>query len=128
MTFTNPMQQQVAEFHRKFGQPVGGIDEGNLIRLLDRQGWLEEEVVETRVAINGADMPGLVDGLIDTIYIAIGTLVELGVDAQVLFDEVHRANMRKVQAGPGEKIKKPVGWVGPDMLAALARATIRNDR
>ena len=128
MTFTNPMQQQVAEFHRKFGQPVGGTLWTDEVRLSNRQSWLEEEVGETYAAHMKGSLPDFVDGLIDTIYIALGTLVELGVDAQVLFDEVHRANMRKVQAGPGEKIKKPVGWVGPDMLAALARATIRNDR
>lgn len=64
------------------------------------------------------------DALIDLIYIAAGTLAEMGVtpdQAQRAWDEVHGANMRKVNgsldkrpsAGPHDAVK-PEGWVGPN--------------
>ena len=117
MKFKNPWQEQVADFHRKFGQPVGATPDWK--RLFTRWYWLDEEVGETYRAQQSCNLPEIADGLIDTIYIALGTLVELGVDADAVFQEVHAANMRKEQAGPGEKIRKPAGWVGPDVAGVL---------
>lgn len=71
------------------------------------------------------------DGLLDILYIAFGALAEMGfTDAQVsaMWDEVHAANMRKVNgsqakrpnAGPHDAIK-PEGWRGPDLAKVLVK-------
>ena len=81
--------------------------------------FLEEELHETCEAYGHADLPEVIDGLIDLIYVATGMLQLMGVDGQKHWDEVHAANMRKV---PGVKegrdmefdMRKPKGWVGPD--------------
>lgn len=71
---------------------------------------LKEEYEETRKAYI-ADTPeeairGTIDGLIDVIYIAYGTLDLLGVDADKAFAEVHRSNMSKL-GEDGEPIVDP---------------------
>lgn len=64
------------------------------------------------------DLVAVVDGGVDTIYVAYGLFEELSLDAEPFFDAVHAANMRKA-AGPkeGEPWKtgaKPPGWVSPE--------------
>lgn len=82
---------------------------------------IAEELKEFLNPISPSDQA---DALIDIIYIAAGTLAEMGVtpdQAQRAWDEVHSANMRKVNgslakrpsAGPHDAVK-PEGWVGPD--------------
>ena len=61
--------------------------------------------------------------LADLLYVTYGTLVELGVDADAVFAEVHRANMAKL-AGPKRadgKQLKPEGWQPADVGAVLER-------
>ncbi|HEU5223109.1 MAG TPA: nucleoside triphosphate pyrophosphohydrolase family protein [Candidatus Lumbricidophila sp.] len=79
--YTNPMQQAVAEFHRAFGHPdriatPGALPEDRIdLRLsLIR----EEGIVELREAINSHDVIAIVDALIDTVYVSLGCLVEMG--------------------------------------------------
>ena len=55
----------------------------------------------------------LVDGLIDLIVVAIGTLDILGVDTDKAWDEVHGANMSKE---PGIKESRPNPLGLPDMI------------
>lgn len=58
----------------------------------------------------------LIDGLCDLTYVVMGTAVAAGVDLDPHFEEVHRANMNKLQ-GPKRadgKQLKPEGWKPPD--------------
>ena len=57
--------------------------------------FLQEELNETQLAYENADAEEVVDGLIDLIVIAVGTLDILDVDADKAWDEVHKANMAK---------------------------------
>ena len=94
-----------------------------LLRFLRfRQQLLEEEITESAEALENADMHEFVDGLIDTIVIAAGTLEIFQVDSEKAWSEVHRANMAKQ---PGKKpgrtntfdmpdMLKPEGWQSPD--------------
>lgn len=90
-------------------------------RAIARGEHIAEELWEFATSASPSDRA---DALIDLIYIAAGTLAEMGVtpdQAQRAWDEVHQANMRKVNgslskrpnAGPHDAVK-PEGWVGPD--------------
>jgi len=81
-----------------------------------RADWLVEEAEELRVATTIYDQA---DAYIDSIYFAIGGMVDLGIDPQPLWDIVHGANMAKIwpdgsiQRRADGKIIKPKGWVDP---------------
>lgn len=95
-------------------------EEFDLKKLVFRMELLEEEFGETTQAVINGDAEEVVDGLIDLIVIAIGTLNLAGVDTQKAWDEVYRANMTKERGiKPGREqsggfdIIKPEDWVGP---------------
>jgi predicted HAD superfamily Cof-like phosphohydrolase len=72
--------------------------------------------------IGKVDMVQWTDGHIDVQYICEGNLAKFGVQSQPLWEEVQAANMRK-EGGPivDGKLRKPEGWVGPDIEGALKR-------
>lgn len=95
-------------------------EEFDLKKLVFRMELLEEEFNETTQAVIKCDPEEVVDGLIDLIVIAIGTLNLAGVDTQKAWNEVYRANMTKErgikpgrESSNGFDIIKPEGWVGP---------------
>ena len=95
----------------------------NLRKFLEfRIKFLEEELNETKKAVEENDFEEIVDGLIDLCVVAIGTLDAFEVNANRAWNEVFDANMNKI---PGRKesrpnplglpdLIKPEGWVGPD--------------
>jgi predicted HAD superfamily Cof-like phosphohydrolase len=60
------------------------------------------------------------DAMIDLIYFALGTLVEMGIPPEELFDAVQEANMNKLWSDgkprfrEDGKIIKPEGWRPPE--------------
>lgn len=90
-----------------------------LMRL--RMRMLNEEFGETMSAFLQSDAEELVDGLIDLIVIAIGTLDIVGVDVTEAWNQVLTANMAKeVGVKPGRPntlglpdLRKPTGWKPP---------------
>ncbi|HXL72648.1 MAG TPA: nucleoside triphosphate pyrophosphohydrolase family protein [bacterium] len=96
--------RQLEEFHRAYGvamnEPIGSVPtKGQSIR-----GKLQvEEAEEIQTAIEKGDLVEIADGVIDSIYIAIGTAVAYGFQHKLpaLFDAVHRSNMSKL--GPDGK-------------------------
>ena len=81
-----------------------------------RAKWMREELMEFKAANNTVDQ---VDAMIDLIYLALGTLVEMGVKPDVPFNIVHEANMGKLWADGKPrlvdgKVKKPEGWESPE--------------
>jgi len=117
----NRWQSMVRDFHEKFectvGQTPAMRDEVLRMDLID------EEADETVGACIDRDLPKAVDGCIDLIYVCLGALVAWGVDAEPLFNEVHRANMAKAGGGARAdgKILKPEGWTPPDIEGELRR-------
>lgn len=83
-----------------------------------RHNFIEEELRELNTAIYDADLVGAVDGLLDIIYVAIGTLYTLGLPFDPLWNAVHTANMQKerglTKRGVFYDARKPEGWVGPE--------------
>lgn len=131
----NKMQDQVREFHAAMGQPVGTTPH---VLPSDRVPvrWelvREEAEDELLVALEAGDMVETVDACIDLLYVTFGLLVEMGVNAAPLFDEVHRSNMSKfgadgkpIIAGPNDpdgvfegRVKKGPNYFRPNLRSIL---------
>ena len=114
----------IKDMHEKFGVHdwIASADlpkKEELMKL--RMRMLTEEYAETMNAYLQGDAEEVVDGLIDIIVIAVGTLDIAGVDADRAWDCVHSANMAKqVGVKPGRPnplglpdLIKPDGWTSP---------------
>ncbi len=108
----------VREFHEKFGHPLAESTRKvqNSPGLIPGQ-WMNEEVAEFLVA---EDIYEQADAMIDLIYFALGTMVEMGLEPDELFDIVQKANMAKLwpdgkpHYNPKDnKVLKPEGWEDP---------------
>ena len=74
-----------------------------------------------------ADLAPLAHELADLLYVTYGALGTLGVDADAVFAEVHRANLAKT-TGPRRadgKQLKPEGWQKADVRRVLLGAMER---
>lgn len=87
--------------------------------LTERFDFLMEELTEFENASMEGDLVGATDGLLDLIYVALGTLYLMGVPADQVWQFVQDANMRKVRGethrGNVYDAAKPPGWVKPDV-------------
>lgn len=77
------------------------------------------KITEELNELNDADtLSDQADALVDLVYFALGTLHQMGVDAQRVWDEVHRANMTKkrgtTKRGVDNDAYKPEEWKAPD--------------
>lgn len=110
-------QQGVREFQKAFNLP--NEEKPKMLtpeRLAFRHTLLQEEVDETK---NAKTLKDLADGITDTIYIALGTAVEAGIEIEPIFQIVQNANMSKLVDGkplyhPNGKVAKPEGWEAPE--------------
>lgn len=78
-----------------------------------RLSMCKEELDETMDAIDNKNPEEIVDGLIDLCVFAIGTLDVFGVDANLAWNKVYRANMSKE---PGVKPGRPNPFGLPDLI------------
>ena len=123
----NDIVTDVEDMHHKY--KVHDWIEANpdkLDKLLKlRMRMLTEEFSETMDAYLQSDPEELVDGLIDLVVIAIGTLDIVGVDPSEAWNQVKNANMSKeVGVKPGRAnplglpdLVKPSGWTPPNHKA-----------
>lgn len=137
---TNPMQNDVEEFHIAFGHPapafpVEEITPEVLDLLLKRADWLIEEAQELKAAAEAGDLIGVIDALVDSTYFSVGGFVVLGTPMDEFWKNVHLANMRKLGPDgkpvphptlPG-KIGKPEDWVPPEAMHEDALKQLRID-
>jgi predicted HAD superfamily Cof-like phosphohydrolase len=111
----------VKEFHKAFNHPYA--EKPTLMKLNraeKRYSWMKEEIDEFIEAIKNGDLYEQVDAMIDNIYFALGTLVELGIEPENIFKIVQEANMSKLwedgkprfRAEDGKVIKPPT-WIDP---------------
>lgn len=111
--------EDVLDFHEKFNFPIANRPQIPLDPLRDfRIHLIEEEIKETTNAILNDDLPEIADGIVDSIYVLVGTAITYGIDLRPIWDAVHEANMLK-QKGVGNKAIKPEGWVRPDVEKIL---------
>ena len=112
--------EEVREFHQAFGHPVSNVPVSlTKDRAKKRYAWILEEINEFLDAVKNQDVVEQADAMIDTIYFALGTLVEMGVQPDILFNIVQHANMSKLwpdgkpHYNEMGKVIKPIGWENP---------------
>jgi len=122
------METAVRDFQEKFGFPLADEPEWDPDMLEERGVHLAEEMKEFADAVEREDFPGVVDSLLDWMYVAYGLLLCLGVrDVHGIFMGIHAANMGKVKPRSAEDSKrgflldaiKPPGWRPYDVEKAL---------
>ena len=110
--------RQVREFHEAFNHPVK--DRPTFLdpeRAHARAEWMKEEIAEF---LQAQDVVGQADAMIDLMYFCLGTMVEMGVNPEPLFEIVQNANMAKLwpdgkpRYREDGKILKPEGWEPPE--------------
>jgi predicted HAD superfamily Cof-like phosphohydrolase len=114
--------EDIAEFHEKFGlQHPHGKQSLHPEEWTLRHRRLRDELLEYEKAVEDGDDEEVLDGLVDLIYIALGTAYRRGWDIAEAWRRVHSANMAKERGkannskyGSGFDIVKPDGWTGPD--------------
>lgn len=120
----NKEYNMVKEFHKVFGHPYSDAPVSlNIDRATQRYGWMHEEIDEFIEAVKNGDVVEQADAMIDVIYFALGTLVEMGVEPERLFEIVQNANMSKLWADgkphyreSDGKVIKPEEWQDPHPL------------
>lgn len=116
------MIDDVRHFHATMGVPIEELPTLSTIeRRLLRMRLIQEEAGETAQALIENDLAAIADGVIDLLYVTIGTAIELGLPIEALWAEVHRTNVAKA-GGPiredGKQLKPP-GWTPPDIAGVL---------
>lgn len=116
--------EKIVKFNKKFGFMVH--DTPTMLtrrKLIERANFMQEELNEFIAAVQENDLTGVADALVDLVYVAKGTAVQLGLPWQELFNEVHRSNMAK-ERGVGKRgnlvdLIKPEGWEQPGLYEIL---------
>lgn len=126
---SNNMVKDIHDMHAKYGvhewvrTKIEAGDKESLQSFLNfRMDFIDEEYKETLKAIySDQDPEEIVDGLIDIIVVALGTLDAFGINSQKAWDEVYNANMAKEVGVKAERpnplglpdLIKPEGWKAP---------------
>ncbi len=98
-----------------------------------RRELMLEEQFELHRAMKNGDLPSIADGVVDLIYVAIGTAIAYGIDIRPVWSAVQKANMEKVPYNAGlaaalavkgikvpiGKVLKPEGWQPPNIVGIL---------
>lgn len=128
------MQEGVEDFHRVMGHPVHHVpralpEDRKAVRIE----LIREEFEELKDALAADDMVEQVDACVDILYVTLGLLVEMGVNASPVFEEVQASNMSKlgedgkpIIAGPNDpdgvfegRVKKGPNYFRPDISSLL---------
>lgn len=133
--FVNRMQSQVRDFHVLMEQPVGDVARAlPADRIPVRVELIREEFEDELIpALYAGDLVETADAAIDILYVVFGLLVEMGINAEPLFDEVQRSNLSKLDAlgrpiiaGPDDpdgvfegRVKKGPHYFRPNLRAIL---------
>lgn len=121
---SNDMVKDIHDMHAKYGvhewvrTKIEEDDKEALKSFLNfRMDFINEEYKETLKAIyHDQDPEEVVDGLIDIIVVALGTLDAFGINSHKAWDEVHNANMAK-KVGVKPERPNPLGL--PDLIKPL---------
>lgn len=116
--------EQVREFQQAFGHPWRDSPAAmDADRAQKRYAWMLEELNEF---LQADEVVEQADAMIDLMYFALGTLVEMGVRPDGLFGIVHAANMSKLwpdgkpHYNAMGKTVKPADWQDPHEKLRLA--------
>jgi predicted HAD superfamily Cof-like phosphohydrolase len=125
------MFQDVLDFHKKFvPDQIRALPSWPSYDIMLLRGRLiQEEYGELVEAMAVPDFAKIVDSTLDLVYVLLGALVAMGVDARPIWDAIQTANMAK-EGGPTRpdgKVLKPEGWEPPPIVKILAAQTTRLD-
>jgi len=122
----------IQEMHKKFNLGNGYEDKPHLLNkeLADfRLKFLQEELNEPIAAQSREDLPEVIDGLVDLVVVALGTAELMGINWELHWNEVKRANMAKRRITAEEvatskrksssDLVKPEAWIAPDHKTIL---------
>ncbi len=119
----SPEQAMVKAFHEKYDVPAA--ERPTMISHKDRlrrARLICSEAAEFVEAADKDDFVEMIDALADILVVTYGTAVELGVDLEPVFAEVHRSNMSKNGGiDPGGKVLKGPGFSPPDIRGELRK-------
>jgi predicted HAD superfamily Cof-like phosphohydrolase len=119
----SPEQKMVRDFHKKFGAPIAYSPQ--MISPKDRLRrcrLIQSEAAEFTECADKGDLVGMIDALADLLVVVYGAAIEMGVDLEPFFREVHRSNMTKSQEkDAGGKIMKGPDYSPPDLESILKR-------
>lgn len=119
--------EDVKAFHRKFDLIHFEDTKPRHLtkrKLMERIECMREELLEFNQAAQKQDLVAQADALVDLVYFAIGTAVQLNLPWDELWADVQRANISK-ERGVGKRghavdVIKPPGWQGPRGDSILA--------
>ncbi len=131
----NTLLEMVERFNRQIiGVPIP--DRPTILsyqRSEARLSHMREELTEIEDAFSDECIADVTDGVIDLAYVALGTLIEMGITAGAAFEEVHVANMKRERGHNPSRpdtqdhdAVKPAGWTPPDIekLLSITRADV----
>jgi NTP pyrophosphatase (non-canonical NTP hydrolase) len=114
--------REMAEFHTTFDLPIRYkptlLDPKDFIRRLS---LITSEVGELGDAVRRKDIVEIADALGDLLYVTFGMAMEMGLDIDRIFDDIHRSNMTKVwedgtvHKDAGGKVLKPETYTPVDL-------------
>jgi len=119
----SPEQAMVKSFHEKYGAPSAAAPRMPGIKdRMRRARLIFTEAAEFIEAADKDDFIGMVDALADILVVTYGSAVEMGVDLEPVFAEVHHSNMSKNGGmDVGGKILKGPAFTPPDILGELRK-------
>lgn len=114
--------QDIKNFHEKFDLAPRAVNaplDKDLMKFRIR--FLAEELKEINKAAAEGNLPDLLDGIVDLVYVAIGTAYTQNMNFAEAWQRVQAANMAKEKVSsenPGKRghssdIVKPKGWTAP---------------
>jgi len=83
--------KNLISFHKVFGLTIGNepkFPDDKTIKL--RIDLMKKELKETVKAIKNRDIVETADGLVDLIYVTVGTAVSFGINLEPLWKEIHK--------------------------------------
>ena len=115
------MVDDIHEFSKRFRLPQP--DKPELLDNYDmeyRVSFIQEELRELQYSHDDEDMEGVLDALVDLVYVALGTAWLMNLPFEEAWNRVHEANLEKERATSHEDprskrhhrwdIVKPKGW------------------
>ena len=128
--------KDIDQFHKKFkfekNLKVGIPDDNELVNF--RTSFLMEELAEYTQAITKKDAAGALDALVDIVYIALGTAWLFNLPFEKAWNEVQKANMKKIRTkskskkrGTSVDVVKPKGWTPPDIEQIIEEEREKQD-
>ena len=120
--------QKIVDFHNGVDgsvPPCPTIPQQDILAI--RRTLIREEYEEVMSAFDQLEeeegLVGLAHELADLLYVVYGTYAAMGIDADLVYAEVHEANMRKL-GGPRRadgKLLKPINWRPADVAGIIAQ-------